>query len=80
MPGGNAAFFGIVTPYLIVRGIDQRFNSKDHTAPVVFGIMLAQILQDYPGLGDFRKLTTDEIVYFYDYLRPALRGKSKPKK
>jgi len=35
-------------------------------------IQLRQILTDYNGLGDFRKLTLDEISFFYEPLIPGL--------
>lgn len=50
-----------------------------HTRVNVYSEMLLQVVRDYPGIGDFRLLTEDEIEFFYDALRPELRKATKPK-
>ena len=35
--------------------------------------MILQICRDYNGLPDFRTLDEDEIMFFYDGLRPELK-------
>jgi hypothetical protein len=42
--------------------------------------MLLQVCRDFPGIGDFRRLTAREIRFFYDGLRAELRAVTKPKK
>ena len=39
--------------------------------------MFIQVMLDYPSLGDFRKLTYDEILFFYEGIRPSLRKATK---
>ena len=39
-------------------------------------IMLRQICMDYSSLPDVRTLSEDEIIWFYDGLRPMLRKRS----
>lgn len=64
---------------LLVRsGADAR--ASVHSAKEVYTEMLYQICRDYPGLPDPRTLSVDEIVWFYEGLRPELRLHTKPKK
>jgi hypothetical protein len=51
-----------------------------HTMSFVFGEMLLQICRDYPSLPDPRSLTLDEIIFFYEGLRPELIRATKPKR
>lgn len=50
-----------------------------HTAEVVYTEMLLQICRHYAGLPDPRSLTTDEILFFYEGLRPELKRATAPK-
>lgn len=54
-------------------------GARTHTFFNVYREMLLQICRDYSGLPDARTLTIDEIVFFYDGLRPELRAYSKPR-
>jgi hypothetical protein len=45
--------------------------------PNVLGEMILQICMHYPGLPDPRTLSMDEIIFFYDGLRPMLRKQSR---
>jgi hypothetical protein len=54
-------------------------NATVHVAPVVYREMLLQICRDYAGLPDPRTLSIDDILFFYDGLRPELRKHTKPK-
>jgi hypothetical protein len=39
--------------------------------------MLLQIVNDVPGIGDWRKLTDNEIRFFYNALRRSLHQRTK---
>ena len=41
-------------------------------APVVYSLMLRQVVRLLPGLPDYRTLKVSEIKYWYDTLRPEL--------
>lgn len=41
--------------------------------------MLLQVARDYPGVGDVRALTVDEIVFFYNGLRRELHSHTRPR-
>jgi len=43
----------------------------------VYREMLLAIVSEYPGLPDARTLTLDEILFFYEGMRPALRARTK---
>lgn len=58
---------------------DRETGAVQHTAANVYREMLLQICRDYPGLPDPRTLTVDEIVFFYDGLRPELHKATAPK-
>lgn len=58
---------------------DRKTKATVHTAPVVYREMILQICRDYAGLPDVRTLTVEEIVFFYDGLRPELKAATKPK-
>lgn len=68
---------GNVTPVELADGsVMAQFDSDgypQHTVPVVFREMIVQVCMDYPGLPDVRSMDVDEIAFFYDGLRPALR-------
>lgn len=56
---------------------DKKTGATVHTAPVVYREMLLQICRDYAGLPDARTLSIEEIVFFYDGLRPELKRQTK---
>lgn len=58
---------------------DWKTGAVVHVAEVVYGRMLRQICLDYPGLPDPRTMTVEEIVWFYDGLRPMLRKHTRVK-
>ncbi len=60
-------------------GGDYRIPKGGHTIPVVLREMLRQICRDYPSLPDPRTLDVDEILFFYDGLRPELKRHTAPK-
>jgi hypothetical protein len=59
---------------------DRKTKAVVHTATVVYREMIRQICRDYSGLPDVRTLTVEEIVFFYDGLRPELKEATKQKK
>lgn len=65
----------VETP-LVRHGASERLPPRDgvirHTRVTVYGEMLLQICSDYPGLPDARTLTSAEIRFFYEGLRPGL--------
>jgi hypothetical protein len=42
--------------------------------------MLLHVAAEYPGLPDVRTLTFDEIRFFFEGMRPALKRATKPPK
>lgn len=79
------AFFSCQVVDLLVRyGEDAVLEPDDlgrtsHTALPVYREMLLQVCRDYATLPPIRSMTVDEIVFFYDGLRPELRRATKPK-
>jgi len=68
------AFFSVITRPLLVRnGTDVKLPSGRHLRFAVYQEMLLQVVRMYPGIGDWRLLTAQEIEFFYDALRPELR-------
>lgn len=61
------------------EGEDTKLPNEQHTRRNVYAEMLAQVVREYSGIGDFRTLTSDEIRFFYDWLRPELKVVTKPK-
>ena len=59
------------------NGEDVRLPNGRHTFLNVYKEMFIQVMLDYPSLGDFRKLTYDEILFFYEGIRPSLRKATK---
>ena len=60
-------------------GADVKLSRQAHTRVTVYSEMLAQVVRDYSGIGDFRVLSADEIRFFYDWLRPELKEATKPR-
>lgn len=58
---------------------DRASGANVHVAPVVYREMLLQVCRDYAGLPDPRTLSIDDILFFYNGLRPELRKHTKPK-
>lgn len=78
---GNNTFFGVITePLLVIRGEETKLTKGQHTREVVYSEMLRQVVRDYNGIGDYRKLTAAEIRFFYDGLRAELKEATKPGK
>lgn len=83
LQAGESFFVVSVVDRLVIRGDDKkpprekRFDTN--TAPVVYGMMLAQVCRDYAGLPDPRTLTVEQILWFYDWLRPELKKHTAPK-
>jgi hypothetical protein len=70
---------------VVVRGGDGEFETdlktqdSYHTFQIVYTHMLRQVCRDYGGsLLDAKRLTLDEIVFFYNGLRSELRARTKP--
>jgi hypothetical protein len=59
----------------VLNGGDERLASGSQT----YRHMLLQIARDYPGIPDVRTLTTAEIVFFYEGLRPELKKHTRRK-
>ena len=76
MHGGNAAFFGLVRTFLVVKGADAPL--KVNARLPVYVTMFLQICRDYPALPDPRTLEAWEIRFFYDGLREELKKHHKP--
>ena len=71
-------FFGVIGEPLLVRnGQNVKLPQGRHTRQAVYTEMLLQIMCDYNGIGDFRVLTSDEIRFLYDGLRPGLLKATK---
>ncbi len=58
---------------------DRRGERSPHTRPAVYGVMLAQICRDYTVLPALDQITAEEILWFYDKLKPDLIEQTKPK-
>lgn len=43
----------------------------------VYTEMFLQVMLEYNSLGDFRRLTYDEVKFFYEAIRPSLRRATK---
>src|SRR5690606_36302546 len=78
-------FLGVTVDKLVLGGQDAHLpkdkesGRSTNTVLSVYRNMLWQICRDYPGLPDPRTLTTGEIRFFYDGLRPELKKHaSKP--
>lgn len=67
----------IEEPLLVRDGKNVRLSQGTHTRQKVYTEMLLQIMCDYNGIGDFRVLTSDEIRFLYDGLRPGLLKATK---
>jgi hypothetical protein len=79
MSGDLHNFFGVITwPTLVRGGQDVILPNGEHTKVNVLSEMMCQILMDFPGIGDFRKLTESEIIWFYDRIRPSLKKATAP--
>jgi hypothetical protein len=49
-----------------------------HTFMNVYTEMFLQVVMDYSGIGDFRELEYNEVVFFYEGLRKDLKEATKP--
>lgn len=58
---------------------DPKTGAIQHTIYAVYSEMLLQICCDYPGLPDPRTLTMEEIRFFYNGGRAALKQATKPR-
>lgn len=56
----------------------MKLPKDQHTRVNVYQEMLLQVLRDYNGLGDWRKLTEPEIRFFYEGIRGELKKATKP--
>ena len=77
MYGNHYAFFGVVRATLVRNGEEVPLPKGGNTGQTVYREMILQICRDYPGLPDVRSLTINEIRFFYDGLRPELKGHTK---
>lgn len=50
-----------------------------HTAFNVYPEMLRQVCRDYATLPPLRTMSIEEVIFFYDGLRPELKRATKPK-
>lgn len=57
----------------------RRGEPSPHRRVVVYGAMYAQICRDYNVLPDLASITSEQIRWFYDMLRPDLHHQTKPK-
>jgi len=72
----------VATPLVLTDGSEGRLPpGKDghpiHTLPVVYGAMLMQVMREYSGLGDFRRLSLAEIRFLYGGLRRELKESAR---
>lgn len=63
---------------LIRGGKEVRLKEDQHNWIAVHLEMLLQVVRDYAGIGDWRKLTSDEIEFFYNGLREEIKRGTKP--
>lgn len=71
---GDRRFFyelKIRTP-LVVRGHEGQLPDGEHKRATVYRTMILQISRDYSSLPDVRTLTSGQIRFYYDGLRPEL--------
>jgi hypothetical protein len=64
---------------LVRNGEDFWLYGGHHTLWNVFREMFFQVVTDF-NVGDFRKLTFDEVEMFYEAGRDALKAATKPTK
>ena len=58
---------------MVRRGEDYWIPDGGHTIWVVYREMLLHLVAEYPALPDPRTLTLDEIKFFFEAMRPALK-------
>jgi len=56
---------------------DRKTGAECHRLVPVYREMLLQICSDYPGLPDPRTLSMQEIRFFYNGIREALKKHTK---
>lgn len=83
--GGAAFFVTRVVDRIVRRGEDVQLPNDRNSAAIVhnganvYGEMFAHVCVSGASIGDFRTLTLDEIVFFYDCLRPQLKRHTAPR-
>jgi hypothetical protein len=67
-------------PLLVRKGTERLLTEREggHRRMRVYTEMFLSILEQYPGLGDWRKLSFSEIEFFYDGMRHHLKKVARP--
>lgn len=78
MPSNYSTFFGITAALLVRHGEDEALPGGNYFYDVHHE-MLLQVCMEYPGIGDFRRLTASEIRFFYNGLRKTLHEATRPR-